>query len=53
MKKAPPESANSESRPDDDGGDVVGRLEKLVEMKEKGFIDDAEFKEGKKKLLWG
>ncbi|MDP6156398.1 MAG: HEAT repeat domain-containing protein [Candidatus Thermoplasmatota archaeon] len=53
VKKAPPESANSESRPDDDGGDVVGRLEKLVEMKEKGFIDDAEFKEGKKKLLWG
>ncbi len=52
-KKAPAGSVKGESPPDDEGGDVVGRLEKLVEMKEKGYIDDAEFKEGKKKLLWG
>jgi len=40
-------------RVDKEEGDVVGRLEKLVKMKENGHIDEAEFKEGKKKLLWG
>ena len=52
-KKKTTKSTSSEGTIDNEGGDVVGRLEKLVEMTEKGYIDEAEFKEGKKKLLWG
>ena len=45
------DSVLSRTNVNSSGNDKFAKLEKLVEMKEKGFIDDAEFKQMKKEIL--
>ena len=45
------DSVISKSNIGSGGDDKISKLEKIAEMKDKGIIDDAEFKQMKKEIL--
>ena len=49
----PPQYAPAPPPPQDDADDMIAQLEKLVQLRDKGILTDAEFAEQKARLLSG